>query len=193
MDTLARKCSEEGRRYTYSDYKDWELAEGERYELIDGMVYAMSAPNDQHQAISMELCRQMANYLYGKTCKIRAAPYDVRLFYKEDESDDTVVQPDISVICDDRNRGPEGGRGAPNLIVEILSPSNTSEEYVRKFNLYLEAGVKEYWVVSPIYKTVQVFLLQSGAYCGKVYNSEATVPSTALEGLTVNLRDVFAE
>jgi Uma2 family endonuclease len=189
---LAKKILEEDKRYTYADYKAWELDEGERYELIGGEAYAMSAPNDFHQAISAELTRQFANFLHGKPCKVRAAPYDVRLFYQEDESDDTVVQPDLAVICDEKRRGDEGGRGAPDLIVEILSPSNTSEEYVRKFNLYLEAGVREYWVVAPKSKTVQVFVLENDAYKGTVYHSSATVPSEVLIGLSITLSDVFA-
>jgi Uma2 family endonuclease len=91
----------------------------------------MAAPTDFHQAISGEIFRQIANYLHGKPRKARPAPYDVRLFYEEDESDDTVAQPDISVIC-----------------VEVLSPSNTAAEMVRKFNLYMRAGIREYWIVS---------------------------------------------
>jgi Uma2 family endonuclease len=193
MSDVALKYPEENQHYTYADYKQWELAEGERYELIDGVAYAMSAPNDEHQAISMEICRQIANFLHGKPCKVRAAPYDVRLFYKEDESDSIVVQPDISVICDQSKRGPEGYRGAPTLIIEILSPSNTSEEYVRKLNLYLKAGVQEYWVVSPTHKTVQVFLLQQGTSQYKVYSGDEVITSAALEGLTVSLSEVFAQ
>jgi Uma2 family endonuclease len=123
---------------------------------------------------------------------VRPAPYDVRLFYEEDESDDTVVQPDISVICDEKKRGTEGCRGAPDLVVEILSPSNTADEYVRKFNLYMKAGVREYWIASPKSKTVQSFILQDGAYMGTVYDSDATLPSAVLKGLSVTLRDVFA-
>jgi Uma2 family endonuclease len=196
MSDAAKMISnDEDRRFTYADYKAWELDAGERYELIGGKAYAMSAPNDFHQAISGEISRQIANFLHGKPCKVRPAPYDVRLFYEEDGSDDTVVQPDISVICDGKKRGDEGCRGAPDLIVEILSPSNTSEEYVRKFNLYLRAGVREYWVVEPKLKTVQVFELQDGAYRGTVYDSAATetaVPSKVLEGLSVTLSDVFA-
>ncbi|MDR1933943.1 MAG: Uma2 family endonuclease [Spirochaetales bacterium] len=179
-------------RFTYADYKSWELDVGERYELIGGKAYAMSAPSDFHQAISVEISRQIANYLRGKPCKVRTAPYDVRLFYEEDESDDTVVQPDISVMCDEKKRGTEGCRGAPDLIVEILSPSNTSEEYVRKFNLYLKAGVREYWIVAPELKTLQIFELQDSAYRGRVYDSAATVSSKVLEGLSVSLSDVFA-
>jgi Uma2 family endonuclease len=183
----------EDRRYTYADYKSWELAEGERFELIDGLAYAMAAPNDFHQAILVEITTQMVVYLRGKPCKVRPAPYDVRLFYAEDESDDTVVQPDISVICDEKKRGSEGCRGAPDLVVEILSPSNTADEYIRKFNLYMKAGVREYWIVEPKSKTVQAFVLQNDAYTGKVYDSGMTLYSAVLEGLSITLGDVFAE
>ncbi|MDR0403348.1 MAG: Uma2 family endonuclease, partial [Treponema sp.] len=187
MSDAARKLSHEERRFTYADYKEWELDEGERFELIGGKAYAMAAPNDFHQAILVELVLQIASYLRGKPCKVRPAPYDVRLFYAEDESDDTVVQPDISVICDESKRGTEGCRGAPDLVVEILSPSNTGEELVRKFNLYLEAGVREYWVVAPESKTVQSYILRNGAYEGKVYTMDAALPSAVLEGLSITL------
>jgi Uma2 family endonuclease len=182
----------ENQHYTYADYKAWELKEGERYELIGGTAYALPTPNDQHQAVSGELSRQIANYLHGKPCKVRPAPYDVRLFYEEDESDDTVVQPDISVICNEEKRGPEGCRGTPDLVIEILSPSNTSEEYVRKFNYYLKAGVKEYWVVAPKSKTVQFNVLQGNSYRGTILASDALVSSEVVEGLSVSLKDVFA-
>jgi Uma2 family endonuclease len=192
MSDAALTLNDENRRFTYADYKAWELDEGERFELIDGAAYALAAPNDSHQAISGEMFRQIANYLHGKSCKARPAPYDVRLFYAEDESDDTVVQPDLSVICDEAKRGPEGCRGAPDLVVEILSPSNTADEYVRKFNLYREAGVREYWIVSPALKTVQAFVLQDGAYRGTTYGAGAALPSAVLAGLSVTLQDVFA-
>jgi Uma2 family endonuclease len=194
MSGLAEKLNGglEDRRYTYADYKEWELDEGERYELIDGVPYAMAAPNDPHQAILLEMARQIANFLQGKPCKVRIAPYDVRLFYKEDESDSTVVQPDLSVICDKRKLGYEGCRGAPDLVIEVLSPSNSSLETVRKFNLYLDAGVREYWIVEPKLKTVQVFTLQNTSYLGTVYNAGDLLPSRVLDGLTVNLSEVFA-
>jgi Uma2 family endonuclease len=187
------KTPDENQSFTYADYKSWELAEGERYELIDGSAYAMAAPNDQHQAISMELARQIANFLQGKPCKVRPAPYDVRLFYEEDESDTTVVQPDISVICDEEKRGPEGCRGAPDLVIEVLSPSNTSEESVRKFNLYLKAGVKEYWIVAPKSKTVQVYVFQDNSYLGTTFDAGSLLASAAIKGLVVSLKEVFAE
>jgi Uma2 family endonuclease len=115
-------------RFTYVDYKAWELREGERYELIGGVPYAMSAPSDRHQAVLVALAAAFYNFFKGGPCKVRPAPYDVRLFYRPDETDDTVVQPDLSVICDEKKRGPEGCRGAPDLVVEILSPSNTAIE-----------------------------------------------------------------
>ena len=89
--------------FTYAGYKEWELDEGERYELIYGEAFAMSAPSDMHQAVLGELYTQFHVFLRGKPCKVRPAPYDVRLFYMEDESDDTVVQPDITVICDEKS------------------------------------------------------------------------------------------
>jgi Uma2 family endonuclease len=130
------------RRLTYEDYKDWELKPGERFELIDGAAYAMAAPNTEHQRILTMLTGEFYAFLKGKSCEVFAAPFDVRLFYQEDESDDTVVQPDLVVICDPAKLGKEGCRGAPDLAVEILSPSNTAIEMLRKLILYLDAGVR---------------------------------------------------
>jgi len=178
--------------YTYADYKSWELAEGERYEIIYGEAFAMSAPSELHQLILGELFVQFHAYLRGKPCKVILAPYDVRLFYKEDESDDTVVQPDITVICDEEKRGAEGCRGAPSLVVEVLSPSNTAMEMQRKFGLYKKAGVREYWVVDPEAKELTVFLF--GENPGfSVYKSGDVVPVAVLPGLDVALEQVFAE
>jgi Uma2 family endonuclease len=191
MSDAAKRSITEG-HHTYADYKTWEFGEGERYELIAGAAYAMSSPNDRHQAISMELSRQLANFLRGKPCKVRAAPYDVRLFYREDEGDDTVVQPDIAVICDKDKLGPEGCRGAPDLVVEILSPHNSSEEYVRKFNLYLRAGVREYWILAPESKTLQIFTLQDGKYVGGAYTAAEEAASLILAGFSIKLTEVFS-
>jgi len=182
-------------KWTYADYKAWELKPGERYEIIYGEAYAMSAPNDDHQTILMELSRQFANFLVGKPCKVYPAPYDVRLFYEEDESDDTVVQPDITVICDKEKRGFEGCRGAPDLVIEILSPSNTAIEMQRKFNLYHAAGVREYWVVDKANKTLTVHLFDSESenVISRIYREKDTVPVSVLKGLSVELAPVFEE
>jgi len=179
--------------YTYADYKEWELDEGERFELIEGEAYAMSAPGTRHQAILGGLFRQFANFLVGKPCKVFPAPFDVRLFYKADESDDTVVQPDISVICDRKKLGPEGCRGAPDLVIEILSPSNTAIEMGQKLKLYREAGVREYWIVDPENNELTVYCFQHDIIVTKTYKSIDTVAVTIFPGLNIPLEEVFAE
>jgi len=179
--------------WTYADYKDWELAEGERFELIDGTAYAMSAPTTYHQAMLMELSRQIANYLQGKPCKVFPAPFDVRLFYAEDESDDTVVQPDISVVCDERKRGSEGCRGAPDFVAEILSPSNTAIEMERKFELYRHAGVREYWVLDGEQKILHAYCFEKGNIAFRSYSAADIVPVEIFSGLNIVLEQVFAQ
>jgi Uma2 family endonuclease len=183
---------EEG-RWTYRDYREWDLDEGERYEIIYGAAYAMSAPTDKHQAIAAALTAKFYVFLEGKPCKVRPAPYDVRLFYEEDESDDTVVQPDLTVICDEKKRGPEGCRGAPDLVVEILSPSNTVIEMDRKFDLYLRAGVREYWLAAPEEKVIHVHRFEDGKTSTRIYGIGDAVVSDILPGLEIPLQTIFAE
>jgi Uma2 family endonuclease len=184
--------AEEG-HFTYEDYKEWELTEGERYELIHGAAYAMSAPTMYHQSILTALAAKFYNFFEGKPCKVYAAPLDVRLFYQEDERDDTVVQPDITVICDEKKRGSEGCRGAPDLVVEILSPSNTAIEMVRKFDLYREAGVREYWVLSTEPKTLITYCFHQGEIITRVFGRADTVETGIFPGLEIPLEPVFAE
>jgi len=183
----------EEREFTYYDYRNWELDEGERWELINGEAFAMSAPGALHQTILMELSSQFHAYLRGKPCKVYPAPYDVRLFYEEDESDDTVVQPDISIVCGSEKQGTEGCRGAPDLVVEILSPSNTAIEMERKFTLYMEASVREYWIVDPENKRLKVHLFREGVITTDTYASGSTVPVAIFPGLNIALEQVFAE
>ena len=150
----------------------------------------MSAPNERHQLILMELASQFHVYLRGKPCKVFPAPYDVRLYYSEDDSDDTVVQPDITVVCDEKKRGNEGCRGAPDLVIEILSPSNSAVEMQRKLSLYQRAGVREYWIVDGENKELMVY--HFGGNLGfSVYKSDDTVPVAVLPGLNILLKQVF--
>ncbi|MDR0710454.1 MAG: Uma2 family endonuclease, partial [Spirochaetaceae bacterium] len=172
---------------------DWELAPGERYEIIHGEACAIAGPNTYHQSILMELAKQIAVYLTGKPCRIYPAPFDVRLFYEEDESDDTVVQPDISVICDEKKRGREGCHGAPDLVAEILSPSNTAIEMERKFNLYREAGVREYWVVDPESKRVKSYVFRNGQVFTRIFTRTERAPVEIFSGFEIELEPVFAE
>jgi len=188
----------EEQKFTYADYKTWELKPGERFELIYGEAYAMSAPAIVHQRILMKLAGECYVFLKGKKCEVFAAPVDVRLFYEEDESDDTVVQPDIIVVCDSEKLGDEGCRGAPDLVVEILSPSNTAIEMERKLNLYREALVREYWVVDPKNKHIRIYHLRNSDLRNEEYllqtcRIDDVIRTDILPGLEIPVADVFAE
>ena len=179
--------------YTFADYLSWEGPE--RYELIDGEVFLLAAPSTVHQLVSGELYRQFANYLEGKKCLALSAPFDVRLFEKQgDRPEDvwTVVQPDISVICDRDKLDERGCKGAPDLTLEILSPSSTRHDLLVKLNSYQKAGVREYWVVSPEDKTVNVFLLDGDALVlRKVYGISDLAEVHILDGCYIELSKVF--
>ena len=155
----------------------------------------LSAPTTVHQLISAELMRQLTNYLEGKKCLAVAAPFDVRLFEREgDRPEDvqTVVQPDISVICDRDKLDERGCKGAPDLTLEILSSSNACHDLLVKLNLYQRAGVREYWVVSPEDKTVNVFLLDGdGLKLSYVYGPKDIAKVNVLDGCFIELSKVF--
>jgi len=189
VNEAVRKYNSLGKKLTYADYASWD--DDNRYELIDGVVHAMSAPSLLHQNISMELSRQLANYLVGKPCRVLAAPSDVCLFGKGDE-DDTVVQPDVLVICDERKL--ENGKycnGAPDLVIEILSSSTASLDRIKKLNIYLQSGVREYWIIDPIDNSVVVNVLENSKYVISNYKGTDTVPVFVLDGCNISLADVF--
>jgi len=184
-------------RYTYADYLTWP--DDERWELIDGVPYAMSpAPVRRHQGISVELCRQFANYLLDKPCKVYDAPFDVRLSEQSSVSDnyiDTVVQPDILVVCDESKLDDRGCIGAPDLIIEILSQSTAAHDVKTKFDLYQRFGVKEYWIVYPAEHVLMINRLGSDGKYGVAdrYAGNDKVPVPLLGELVVDLTTVFAE
>ncbi|MCL2814451.1 MAG: Uma2 family endonuclease [Oscillospiraceae bacterium] len=183
MDNLARQ-----KRYTYADYLTWK---GDvRYEIIDGTAYAMAGPSQAHQRITKKLVRQFDDFLRGKTCEVFHAPLDVRL--NANSFDDVVVQPDIFVVCEQSKHSGRSVRGAPDLIIEILSPYNARHDTFIKFRQYQKAGVKEYWIADPIRRTVEVYILQNGKYgVGSVYRDDDVVPVHILEGCKINLAEVF--
>ena len=183
-------------RYTFADVLAWP--DDERAELIDGEVFLMApAPSRGHQGISVELTRQFANYLEGKKCKAYHAPFDVRLFEKEGDAPedvDTVVEPDLVVICDPSKLDDRGCKGAPDMVVEILSPSTQRHDRLVKLGLYQRAGVREYWIVSPEEQTVQVFLYKDGSLLPhEVYSREGVAKVNVLDGCFIELSKVFAE
>ena len=190
MSALRKPTTQEAKRYTYADYSSWD--DDKRWELINGVPYAMAAPLISHQRVSGRIHRQVSNFLHKKTCEVFLAPTDVRL--NADTNDNTVVQPDLLVVCDKSKIGEKGIIGAPDLIMEILSPSSSaSYDTVVKFMIYLYAGVREYWIVDPATGSVIVNILNDGTYIAKAYDKTAVVPVSVLEGLSIDLADVFFE
>lgn len=180
--------------YSYADYLGWD--EGERIELIDGVPYMMTqAPLRVHQEILFELGRQFGNALKDRTCKGYVAPFDVRLSEDQNLSDDeifTVVQPDLVVVCDSSKLDKRGCHGAPDLVIEIISPSTASHDYIRKMELYEKHGVKEYWIVHPTDQVVMVHILEKGQYQKpKIYDREASVQVHILPDIEIILSDLF--
>ena len=183
-------------RYTFADVLAWP--DDERAELIDGEAVLMApAPTTAHQLISGELFGQLHSYLKGKKCKVISAPFDVRLFEQDGDSPediDTVVDPDISIVCDPSKLDEHGCKGAPDLIIEILSRSTRRHDRMTKFNLYQRAGVREYWIVDPDSKDVQAFVLDGGRYFVKGYGTaEDKMKVDVLEDCVIDLSTVFPE
>ena len=177
------------KRYTYADYCAWD--DDERWELIDGVPYAMAAPLVRHQGALSGFHLQIGNFLRKKSCEVFFAPIDVRL--NADTKDNTVVQPDLLVVCDKSKIDEKSIIGAPDMIVEILSPSTASYDMIKKFMLYLNANVLEYWIVDPETGTVIVNILNDGTYSAKAYDKTSVVPISVLEGCSVDLSEVFDE
>lgn len=182
-------------RYTLADALTW--AEQEHIELIDGAPVMMAPSSRVHQEIAAELTRQLGNYLDGKKCRVYPAPFAVRLFEKagdRPENVDTLVEPDLSVVCDPGKLDDMGCKGAPDLIIEILSPSTQRHDRLTKYNLYERAGVTEYWIVSPEERTVQVSLLSGGRYrMAELYTPQDIAKVHVLEGCFVELAKVFPQ
>jgi Uma2 family endonuclease len=155
----------DGNYHTFGDYLAWP--DDVRCELIDGAAYLMSpAPGLEHQDVAGEIYRQLANQLRDRTCRVFIAPVDVRLpkGQEADESIDTVVQPDLLVVCDASKLDRRGVRGAPDFVIEVLSPSTASHDQVIKRRVYERAGVEEYWLVHPTDRIVSIYRLVNGEY-----------------------------
>lgn len=182
-------------RYTLANALTWE--EDERIELIYGNPVMMSPPVRAHQKASIELLAQLHDYLKGKKCEVYHAPFAVRPFERDGDSPedvDTLIEPDITVVCNPSKLDDIGCKGAPDLIMEILSPSTQRHDKLTKFNLYQRAGVREYWIVDPASKSVQVFVLEDGHYAAKDFgSSEDKLKVNILEDCVIDLSQVFPE
>ncbi len=183
-------------RYNYGDYQEWP--DHERWELIDGIAYDMSpAPSRKHQKILGELFRQISTYLLNKTCDVYMAPFDVR-FPGQDEKEEeikTVLQPDISVICDPAKLDEKGCLGSPDLIMEIVSPATVQKDMREKLFIYEKYGVKEYWIIHPVDQILMVFKLLPNKKYGRpdIFSPLDQVKPGILPDLTINLTTVFKD
>ncbi|MFN3883585.1 MAG: Uma2 family endonuclease [Rhodocyclaceae bacterium] len=181
--------------HTYADYRQWPA--GVRYELVDGVAYAMGpAPSRRHQEVVGEVFRQIAEALEDSPCRPYIAPFDVRLPRGKESDDeiDTVVQPDISVICDKKKLDEQGCRGAPDWIIEVLSPASAGHDQIVKRGLYERVGVREFWLIHPTDRIVSIYLLERGAY-GKpiVQELEGETASTVLPQVVIDWQRVCRE
>lgn len=181
-------------RYTYADYLTWEI--DHMVELIKGKVFrqAAAAPRRIHQELVLKIGSQLSGLLKGNKCKAYIAPFDVRLPVKSRKHEDinTVVQPDICVVCDPEKLDDLGCVGAPDLIMEILSPSNNKKELQNKYEVYEESGVLEYWIIHPYEKTLLVYTLTDGKYVpSKLFTLGDRVPSQCIKGFVLDIDELF--
>jgi Uma2 family endonuclease len=183
-------------RYSYADYLTWQVEEV--VELIKGKMFkkAAAAPRRIHQKVSGELTYRLTGFLKGQNCQVYAAPFDVRFpkNSKEDSKIHDVVQPDICVVCDPEKLDDRGCIGAPDLIVEILSPGNSQIELRHKFTLYESHGVREYWIIHPEHQDLMIYTLEEGKYVSsRLLTSGDVVESTVIEGFKLDLEEFFKD
>lgn len=176
--------------YTEEDY--YNLPEDVRAELIEGQIYYMSAPSRIHQEVLNSINNTIYNYIRSKNgnCKVYPAPFAVKLFQ---DNNKTVVEPDISVICDPNKLTDRGCSGAPDWIIEIVSPSNSSHDYVRKLNLYMDAGVTEYWIVNPMEKSVYVYSLREDRFQTKSYTFRDRIKANIYDDLYIDFAAIYQQ
>ncbi|MCL2559305.1 MAG: Uma2 family endonuclease [Turicibacter sp.] len=185
----ARAAYEVDRVYTYEDYLKMEWPDNEWLELIDGVIYHIPAPSTKHQLLLHRLAVRFGNYLHGRSCDVYFAPFGVRIDLEIGK--DSVVLPDLVLICDKEKLDEQGLNGAPDLIIEVLSRSTAGKDKVVKYNKYLSVGVKEYWLIDQYKEEVMVNVLTRGWYEQTVYVKGDVIKPTVLGHLTINVTDLF--
>ena len=184
---------DQSKHYTYADYLTWRLKD--RIELIMGRIFRMSpAPSSEHQQIVSALHGNIYQYLKNKECRVFPSPYDVALASPSGKLD-TVVQPDITVICDLSKITEKGCLGAPDLVVEVASKSSIKKDLHEKYSLYEQCGIKEYWMVLPAERSLIIFTLDdNGVYqAAKPLTCGDKVVSQVLSGLEIDLDEIFPD
>jgi len=183
-----------GRKATYEEFLELTRDNEERYEYIDGEIFYLTSPKTAHQFALTELFGIFYNWFQGKKCAPFVAPYDITL--KRNQENINVVQPDIMVICDLEEKLNEKDyyMGVPALLVEILSESTRGKDYVKKLELYMSCGVKEYWIVNPFNKEVVIHLFEDRDFSNNItFRRTETARSFIFEGLTVDLNRIFRD
>ncbi|MEP1085574.1 Uma2 family endonuclease [Algoriphagus sp.] len=180
--------------YSYADYLTWEI--DEMVELIKGKVFrsAAASPRMKHQKIVLRLGSELLNFLEKKSCEVFIAPFDVRLPVKSRKNEEifTVVQPDVCVVCDRSKLDEAGCVGAPDLIVEVLSPGNNKKELRNKYEVYEESGVKEYWIIHPSEETMIIYSLINGKYQpSRLFSHGDIISSACIPGFELDLEAFF--
>ena len=172
--------------YTSEDY--WNLPEGIRAELINGHIYNMAPPSRIHQKIMVELCTIINTHIKSKkgTCQVYPAPFAVNL----DANDKDWVEPDISVICDPNKLTDRGCSGAPDWIIEIVSPGNPGHDFINKLNLYSKFGVREYWIADPRSQSVLVYYLEQKDFCVRTYSFQDKIKVNIYEDFWIDFQDL---
>jgi Uma2 family endonuclease len=180
------------RKETYADYLTWP--DEPRYEIIEGIPYLLAAPSRQHQRIVTQLMGELYTFLKGKSCEVYTAPFDVRLSSSEDNEEYQVIQSDISVICDTGKLDDKGCKGAPDLIVEVLSPSTWKRDRIEKMNQYQKYGVSEYLLIYPNEKIVEQYIIdETGNYATpSIYNEKDVFHSHIFPDFTMEMNYVFS-
>ncbi|MEG0296351.1 MAG: Uma2 family endonuclease [Clostridium sp.] len=181
----------EKRKFTIEEVEKLYTSD-ELVELINGEIFMQASPSIKHQRISMKLSTKLSLYFDGKKCEPFAAPIDVILSNDEEVCENKVI-PDLIVVCDKDGLNENNYKGIPSLIIEIVSPSNSHHDYIRKLNLYERFGVLEYWIVDPRFKSIQIYYLNDGeSYeITGVFKGNEVMESNIFKGLTVNLEDLF--
>lgn len=181
--------------YSYAHYLNWHIKE--RFELIKGKIYKVTAPSTKHQRFTGRIFLELGNFLKGKKCEVFIAPFDVRFPYKSKDDVDvtTVLQPDICVVCDPIKIDQRGCLGAPDIVIEVLSPVNNKKELDNKYKIYEEFGVREYWIVYPSERSLLQYILNDeGVFvAGKPYASGEELISDLLPGFRLNIDELFVD
>lgn len=180
--------------YTYADYRTWP--EDVRYELVDGAAFMMApAPSVDHQTLAFEVGRQLGNALDGHPCRVLLAPVDVLLVRANEADDavDTVVQPDVLVVCDPQKVTPRGIRGAPDWVLEVISPASASHDQIVKLAAYERAGVREYWLAHPSDRVLTIYRHDGTAYGRpQIVELAGETAIEALPGVTIRWEPIVA-